>query len=46
MSSLPGARRPRGVWVEHLMVFNPVSGRTTAITTGLTNNLQPGLCGK
>ena len=42
MASLAGARRPRGVWVEHLMVFNPASGKTTAITSGITNNLQPG----
>jgi hypothetical protein len=46
MASLPGAGRPRGVWVEHLMVFNSASGKTAAITSGLTKNLQPGLCGK
>jgi len=46
MASLAGARRPRGVWVEHLMVFNPASGKTTAITSGITNNLQPSWCGK
>jgi hypothetical protein len=34
MASLGGARRARGVWVEHLMVFNPASGKTTAITSG------------
>jgi hypothetical protein len=46
MASLGGARRPRGVWVEHLMVFNPASGKTTAITSGITNNLEPAVCRK
>lgn len=46
MAALPGARRPRGVWIEHVMVFNPASGKTAAITSGVTNNLQPNLCGK
>jgi hypothetical protein len=46
MASLGGARRPRSVWVEHLMVFNPASGKTTAITNGVTNNLQPSVCRK
>jgi hypothetical protein len=46
MASLAGARRPRGVWVQHLMVFDPASGNTTAITSGVTNNLQPTLCRK
>jgi hypothetical protein len=46
MASLAGARRPRGVWVEHLMVFHAASGKSTAITSGLTNNMQPHICGK
>jgi hypothetical protein len=46
MASLAGARRPRGVWVEHLMLFNPASGKTSAITSGVTNNLQPSVCRK
>jgi len=40
---LPGARRPRGVWVEHLMAFDS-SGKTSAITSGVTNNVQPSVC--
>ena len=44
MASLAGARRPRGVWVQHLMLFNPASGKTAAITSGVTNNLQPSVC--
>jgi hypothetical protein len=46
MASLPGARRPRGVWVEQLRLFDPESGRSTAITSGLSNNVQPIVCGK
>ncbi len=46
MVSLAGARRPRGVWVQHLRVFNPASGKITAITSGITNNLQPSVCRK
>ncbi|HEY1497474.1 MAG TPA: hypothetical protein VGF49_23110 [Candidatus Solibacter sp.] len=46
MANLPGARRPRGVWVEHLMLFDPESGKSTAITSGLSNNVQPVVCGK
>jgi Tol biopolymer transport system component len=46
MASLAGARRERGVWVEHLMVYKPASGTTTAITSGVTNNVQPNVCGK
>jgi hypothetical protein len=46
MASLAGARGPRGVWVEHLMVFDSSSGKTTAITSGITNNLQPSVCRK
>ncbi len=46
MANLPGARRPRSVWVEQLMLFDPESGKSTAITSGLTNNVQPVVCGK
>jgi hypothetical protein len=41
-----GSRRPHGVWVEHLMTFDPASAKTTAITSGVTNNLQPSVCHK
>jgi hypothetical protein len=46
MANLPGARRPRNVWVEQLMLFDPESGTSTAITTGLSNNVQPIVCRK
>jgi hypothetical protein len=46
MANLPGARRPRSVWVEQLMLFDPESGKSTAITSGLSNNVQPVVCGK
>uniref|UniRef100_Q01NT1 Translocation protein TolB n=1 Tax=Solibacter usitatus (strain Ellin6076) TaxID=234267 RepID=Q01NT1_SOLUE len=46
MANLPGARRPRGVWVEQLMLFDPQTGKSAAITSGLTNNVQPVVCGK
>jgi hypothetical protein len=46
MASLAGGHHPRKVWVEHLIVFNPASGKNTAITSGVTNNMQPRVCGK
>jgi len=46
MAPLGGVSHARGVWVEHLMVFNPASGKTTALTSGVTNNVQPRVCGK
>jgi hypothetical protein len=46
LAPLGGSRKPRGVWVAHLMTFDPASGNRTAITSGVTNNLQPGICGK
>ena len=46
LASLGGSRRPRGVRVEHLMTFDPASGKTTAVTSGITHNLQPSICGK
>jgi hypothetical protein len=46
MANLPGAHRPRGVWMEHLKLFDPQSGKSAAITSGLTNNVHPVVCGK
>jgi WD40 repeat protein len=46
LASLTGARRPRSVWVQHLMVYSAASGQVTAITSGITNNRQPSVCGK
>lgn len=46
MAPLAGAQRKRGVWVAHLMLFNPASGKTIAVTSGVSNNLQPSVCRK
>ncbi len=46
MASMPGARRALTVWVEQLMLFDPESGKSTAITSGLSNNVQPVVCEK
>ena len=44
MASLPGARKVRHVWVQQLMLFNPKTGTRTAITSGVTNNVDAVLC--
>jgi hypothetical protein len=44
LASLPGANRKRGVWVRQLMFFDPVKGTSTAITSGLGNNVDPSWC--
>ena len=41
---LPGARRERTVWSQQLMLFDPASGKRTAITSGVTNNVDASLC--
>ncbi len=41
---LPGAQRKHNVWVQQLMFFDPVKGTSTAITSGLTNNVDPSWC--
>lgn len=41
---LPGPGRERGVWVQHLMLFNPATDQITAITSGVSNNLDPAWC--
>jgi hypothetical protein len=43
---LPGRRRERNVWVQHLMVLDAVTGTSRAITSGLSNNVDPDLCNK
>ena len=32
------------VWVQHLVLFDPVTGKSTAITSGITNNFDASLC--
>ncbi len=44
LAPLPGAQRKHNVWVQQLMFFDPVKGTPTAITSGLTNNVDPGWC--
>lgn len=44
LSPLPGTQRKHEVWVQQLMVFDPVKGTSTAITSGVTNNVDPSWC--
>jgi hypothetical protein len=32
------------VWVQHLVLFDPVTGKSIAITSGITNNFDASLC--
>jgi hypothetical protein len=44
LASLPGQQRKHSVWVQQLMFFDPLKGTPTAITSGLTNNVDPSWC--
>jgi hypothetical protein len=44
LTPLPGVHWKRNVWVQQLMFFDPVKGTPTAITSGLTNNVDPSWC--
>jgi hypothetical protein len=44
LAPLPGTGRPLNVWVQHLMSFDPATGKHTAITSGVTNNSDVSLC--
>jgi len=44
LAPLPGAQRKHNVWVQQLMLFDPLKGASTAITSGLTNNVDPSWC--
>jgi hypothetical protein len=44
VAPLPGARRERQVWVRQLIRFEPATGKSTAITSGVTNNFDASLC--
>lgn len=46
LAPLPGTRSERTVWVQHLMLFDPATGKTTAITSGVSNNLDASLCSR
>jgi hypothetical protein len=44
LAPLPGTRRPRSVWVQHLDVFDPRTGKSTPLTSGVTDNFDASLC--
>jgi hypothetical protein len=44
VAPLPGTRRERQVWVRQLIRFEPATGKSTAITSGVTNNFDASLC--
>ncbi len=44
LAPLPGQQRKHNVWVQQLMFFDPLKGTPTAITSGLTNNVDPSWC--
>jgi hypothetical protein len=44
LAPLPGQQRKHNVWVQQLLFFDPAKGTPTAITSGLTNNVDPSWC--
>ncbi len=44
LAPLPGNQQKHSVWVQQLMFFDPAKGTATAITSGLTNNVDPSWC--
>jgi hypothetical protein len=44
LAPLHGAQRKHNVWAQQLMFFDPVKGTPAAITSGLTNNVDPSWC--
>ena len=46
LAPLPGARRERQVWLQQLIRFEPATGKSTPITSGLGNNVDAALCSK
>jgi hypothetical protein len=44
VAPLPGTRRERQVWVQQLMRFEPTTEKSTAITSGVTNNFDVSVC--
>jgi hypothetical protein len=46
LAPLPGASRERQVWVQQLIRFEPATVKSTAITSGLSNNVDAALCSK
>jgi hypothetical protein len=46
LAFLPGSHRKHNVWVQQLTFFDPIKGVPTAITSGVTNNVDPSWCEK
>jgi hypothetical protein len=44
LAPLPGKQRKHNVWVQQLIFFDPAKGTPTAITSGLTSNVDPSWC--
>jgi hypothetical protein len=44
LAQLPGTRRERQVWVQQLIRFEPATGKSNAITSGVSNNLEASFC--
>jgi hypothetical protein len=46
MAELRSAGRTVGVWAQQLMRFDLATGKTTTVTSGVTNNLEASWCGR
>lgn len=44
LAPLPGGRAKHNVWVQQLMFFDPLKGTPSAVTSGLTNNIDASWC--
>jgi len=44
LEALPGRGRERDVWVQQLMLFDPATGTSKAITSGVSNNVEASPC--
>jgi hypothetical protein len=44
LAPLPGQQGKHNVWAQQLMFFDPVKATPAAITSGLTNNVDPSWC--
>ncbi|HEX4347370.1 MAG TPA: hypothetical protein VHZ73_07340 [Vicinamibacterales bacterium] len=44
LTPLPAPASAHSVWTQHLMSFDVASGKSTALTSGVTNDVSPALC--
>ena len=44
LAPLPGGNAKHKVWVQHLMFFDPLKGKPTPVTSGLSTNVDPAWC--